>query len=207
MVDAKLAYASGSTVPMLEASSVELPPLQPEAKEEAPDVTEAPATEDAEDDKAAEIKEEKELEIEEKAEKELEESAETSEAKPEEAIQPEDEARPEEQMDVDVKEEPVDVKEATPPPSGPGRLPSSLFIGDLSLVALKKRLASQSIETEFGGEGVLVCKPGDKTKSGNTRVVVRKLGEGRVVLEGSVSMIYFAVRKELYGSYAQVTTV
>lgn len=190
MVDAKLAYASGSTVPMLETANTELPPLPTEAKEE-PDVTEAPATEDAEDDKAAEA------------------AAEAADAEGAAAEEP---AVKTEIMEADVKEEPIEqVQDITKAePSGPGHLPSSLFIGDLRLLALKTRLASQSISAAFAGEGVLVCgsiEASGKAKAGNSIVVVRKLGEGRVILEGSISTTYFAVRKELYSSYAHVTTV
>jgi cleavage and polyadenylation specificity factor subunit 2 len=92
-------------------------------------------------------------------------------------------------------------------------LPSSLFVGDLRLAALKARLAAKSIPAEFAGEGVLICGPGvsleraegDDLKGGSI-VAVRKLAEGSIVLEGSVGKVYFDVRRELYGGLAQVAT-
>ena len=95
-------------------------------------------------------------------------------------------------------------REAQAPPSGPLTLPSSLFIGDLRLLALKNRLGTLGIPAQFAGEGVLVCGPGVEPGAKGSIVAVRKLEEGRVVLEGPVSGTYFAVRRELYGSYAQV---
>ena len=47
-----------------------------------------------------------------------------------------------------------DASERTLPP-----LPPSLWIGDLKLAALKRRLAAASIPAAFAGEGVLVCGP------------------------------------------------
>lgn len=203
MVDGKLAYASGSTVPLLEAPSVELPPLQVEVKEETGDAPEA-AAEAAED-----------VTIEETGQAEIVTYAPATAEDAETAAD-----------DVVVKEEHVEpgpapapeavvVEESSQPigPHGPASLPGSLFIGDLRLLALKNRLATQKIDAQFAGEGVLVCGPGvtakaeGKSKAQGSMVVVRKLGEGQVVLEGAISRTYIAVRKELYGSYAQVTAM
>lgn len=95
-------------------------------------------------------------------------------------------------------------------PKLPPLLPSSLFVGDLRLASLKAKLTSLSIPAEFAGQGVLICGPGVPAKivgeeTSGEIVAVRKLAEGQIVLEGAVSSTYFAVRKELYGSYAQVT--
>lgn len=231
MVQGKLAYATGSTVPILEAADVTLPPLQAEVKvEEEADARagkEAGTTQGGATEPAPEAGAEAKLE-----------AAEVTEA-PAAAADAEagadaEAADGEAGAEGDVKAEPIDVdaaveveadepvidaahslaaREADAPPSGPLALPSSLFIGDLRLLALKNRLGTLGIPAQFAGEGVLVCGPGVETtgKSANGRgtgtgsiVAVRKLEEGRVVLEGPVSGTYFAVRKELYGSYAQV---
>lgn len=195
MVDGKLAYASGSTVPLLEAPSVELPPVQAEVKDE-------PAEEVAE---AAE-------------DVTMEETGKPDVITDEPAIAADEETAADEAV---VKEEPVELEAELPVavesqpigPTGPTALPGSLFIGDLRLLALKNRLATQKIDAQFAGEGVLVCGPGvtaraeGTSKAHGSMVVVRKLGEGQVVLEGAISRTYFAVRNELYGSYAQVTAM
>ncbi|WVQ80726.1 hypothetical protein IAT38_002831 [Cryptococcus sp. DSM 104549] len=91
-------------------------------------------------------------------------------------------------------------------------LPTSTFIGDLRLALLKHRLSTLTppIPAEFAGEGVLVCGEGiqaaQEGKEGGAAgvVAVRKMGEGRIVLEGSIGKVYYAVRKELYGGLARV---
>ncbi|ORY31385.1 beta-lactamase-like protein [Naematelia encephala] len=92
----------------------------------------------------------------------------------------------------------------------PKSLPGSLFVGDLRLAQLKSRLASLSIPAEFAGEGVLICGPGinagDQASAGSI-VAVRKLENGRIVLEGAVGKVYGAVRKEVYGGFARVAGV
>jgi cleavage and polyadenylation specificity factor subunit 2 len=212
MVDGKLAYASGSTVPLLEAPSVELPPMA-EVKEEPEAVAEAEAEE------AARAKAEAEADAPEAAAEAAEDVA-MEEGKPdivtdepataadEETAADEVAVKAEPEIEVEPEAEPeaeVVMVESDKPvgPSGPAPLPGSLFIGDLRLLALKSRLAGQKIDAQFAGEGVLVCG----TEGKGSMVVVRKLGEGQVVLEGAVSKTYFAVRKELYGSYAQVTAM
>lgn len=198
MVDGKLAYASGSTVPLLEAPSVELPPMA-EVKEEP----EAVAVAEAEAEAGAEAEAEKPVEVAEAAEDVAMEEGKPDVVTDEPATAADEETAADE---VAVKEEPEpEVVETEMPvgPSGPASLPGSLFIGDLRLLALKSRLAGQKIDAQFAGEGVLVCG----TEGKGSMVVVRKLGEGQVVLEGAVSRTYFAVRRELYGSYAQVTAM
>jgi len=114
--------------------------------------------------------------------------------------------------EIIVKSEPVDNPSTAlipnhEPKSTP-QLPGSMFIGDLRLTVLKTRLASLGIPAEFAGEGVLICGPGvvdiateEKKKE---IVAVRKLAQGKIVLEGSIGRVYFDVRKELYAGYAQV---
>jgi len=159
MLDGKIAFSAGSTVPTLEASSVSIPPAQKEVK-------------------------------------------------------PEEEGNGVYEDVVMVKTEPS--ASPSPPPvalkptkaeSSPATLPGSLFVGDLRLARLKARLASLSIPAEFAGEGVLVCGPGihqGADAKGGSIVAVRKLEEGKIVLEGGVGMVYFAVRRELYSGFARV---
>jgi cleavage and polyadenylation specificity factor subunit 2 len=117
-----------------------------------------------------------------------------------------------------VKTEPADPdveivtsKAALAPEPAPS-LPSSLFVGDLRLAALKARLNALDIPAEFAGEGVLVCGPGVRAQmeqgpaavKPGSMVAVRKVGEGEVVVEGSAGRVYWDVRREVYGSLALV---
>ncbi|KAJ1309040.1 hypothetical protein OPQ81_004721 [Rhizoctonia solani] len=82
-------------------------------------------------------------------------------------------------------------------------LPWSTMIGDLRLTALKTRLGVLGIAAEFIGEGVLVC--GTRTSGTLDDVVaVRKTGRGQVVVEGSISDVYYTVRREVYDLHALV---
>ncbi|KZT62102.1 hypothetical protein CALCODRAFT_522464 [Calocera cornea HHB12733] len=92
---------------------------------------------------------------------------------------------------------------AMPPPQ---ILPQTTLIGDLRLTALKARLSALGITADFAGEGVLICGLSQAGKEGtdNDVVSVRKMGGGRVEVEGNVSDVYYTVRRELYGLYAQV---
>ena len=126
------------------------------------------------------------------------------------AVAEEDETEPAAVME-DVKPDITEIEKTSDrDPKLPPLLPSSLFVGDLRLASLKAKLSSLSIPAEFAGQGVLICGPGVPAKivgeeTSGEIVAVRKLAEGQIVLEGAVSSTYFAVRKELYGSYAQVT--
>lgn len=84
-------------------------------------------------------------------------------------------------------------------------LPHSTLIGELKLTALKARLAMVGIQADLVGEGVLIC---GKRSSGSTTledaVAVKKTGRGKVEMEGSVSDVYYAVRKEVYNLHALV---
>lgn len=82
-------------------------------------------------------------------------------------------------------------------------LPWSTMIGDLKLTALKTRLGVLGIAAEFIGEGVLVC--GSRTSGSLDDVVaVRKTARGQVVVEGSISDVYYTVRREVYDLHALV---
>ncbi|CAE6522625.1 unnamed protein product [Rhizoctonia solani] len=82
-------------------------------------------------------------------------------------------------------------------------LPWSTMIGDLRLTALKTRLGVLGIAAEFIGEGVLVC--GTRTSGSLDDVVaVRKTARGQVVVEGSISDVYYTVRREVYDLHALV---
>ncbi|KAL0570092.1 hypothetical protein V5O48_011867 [Marasmius crinis-equi] len=85
-------------------------------------------------------------------------------------------------------------------------LPNSTMIGELKLTALKSRLTAVGIHAELIGEGVLICgatKSDGASELENT-VAVRKSGVGKVELEGNVSDVYYAVRKEIYNLHALV---
>ncbi|ODN95264.1 cleavage and polyadenylation specificity factor subunit 2 [Cryptococcus wingfieldii CBS 7118] len=133
-----------------------------------------------------------------------------------------EEAEGDEAAEEDVKPSAAELeappKEATPPPSAPTvsnlplTLPTSTFIGDLRLARLKYRLSllDPPIPAEFAGEGVLICGPGvvaEEKRKGGQVVAVRKVGEGRIVVEGSVGRIYGEVRKAVYGGLARVDSV
>ena len=85
-------------------------------------------------------------------------------------------------------------------------LPQSTMIGELKLTALKARLAKVGVQAELIGEGVLICGP---TKRGSSEAVehtvaVKKTTRGRVELEGTISDVYYVVRKEIYNLHALV---
>jgi cleavage and polyadenylation specificity factor subunit 2 len=63
------------------------------------------------------------------------------------------------------------------------------------------------IAAEFAGEGVLICGPGiqkGQQAKGGSVVAVRKLGEGEIVMEGGLGRTYETVRRELYRGFARV---
>ncbi|KAJ3290511.1 cleavage and polyadenylation specificity factor subunit 2 [Rhizoclosmatium sp. JEL0117] len=67
-----------------------------------------------------------------------------------------------------------------------------VIVGDVKLSEFRKLLVSKGFETEFVS-GVLVV---------NRSIMVRKSQQGRLVLEGSLSPDYYAVRKLLYAEHA-----
>ena len=151
MVEGKIAFSAGSTVPTLEASNVVIPQAQTKVEDDAD--TDMPL------------------------------------------------------VKLEPGTEPASSK-LVATERGHARLPDSLFVGDLRLASLKARLAALAIPAEFAGEGLLVCGPGihqGKEAKGGSMVAVRKLNEGRIVLEGSVGKVYFDVRRELYSGFAMVT--
>ncbi|GJJ07412.1 hypothetical protein Clacol_001614 [Clathrus columnatus] len=87
-------------------------------------------------------------------------------------------------------------------------LPRSTMIGDLKLTVLKTRLMTIGIPAEFAGEGVLVCGAAASKEIQNDNitdtVAVRKLGRGKVIIEGTISKVYYAVRKEVYDLHALI---
>lgn len=86
-------------------------------------------------------------------------------------------------------------------------LPQSTMIGDLKLTTLKARLAAAGIQTEFAGEGILVYFD-RRSVEGEGKIVplvaIRKSAEGRVELEGTVSEMYYTIRKQIYDLHALV---
>ncbi|KAL8287338.1 hypothetical protein RQP46_003790 [Phenoliferia psychrophenolica] len=103
----------------------------------------------------------------------------------------------------------------------------SLFIGDLRLTLLKEKLRERNIPSEFAGEGVLVCGPAppesymlsggrvmdprkgrqgtadEAREAAGGKVAVKKLGRGRLVIEGSPGETYYLVRQVVYSLHAQ----
>lgn len=69
-----------------------------------------------------------------------------------------------------------------------------LFIGDVRLTELKNLLTQQGIETEFQGDGVLVC---------DNQVAVRKNERGgQLLIEGNIGRTYRKVRQLIYSQHA-----
>ncbi|WFD00072.1 hypothetical protein MYAM1_002818 [Malassezia yamatoensis] len=87
--------------------------------------------------------------------------------------------------------------------------PTTLYIGDLKLTALKASLARQHrIRADFAGEGVLVCdgapSTGRRASDVNRSVTVKKQGTGQVVIEGNLSAGLRRIRESVYNLCAQV---
>ena len=66
------------------------------------------------------------------------------------------------------------------------------MIGELKLTAIKSRLVSVGVQAEFVGEGFL-------------RVICSAIGSSPEGLSGSVSEVYYIVRREIYNLRALVT--
>jgi cleavage and polyadenylation specificity factor subunit 2 len=197
MVEGKIAFQMGSTVPTLERAELVLP-----RKEEEVEVKQEPVDAGA----AQVVEADSKIEIETKK------------------VPPTDDAA--DQVELDAAEAPklapISITDGRPsPPKRPRRtpasrpvhpLPSSLFIGDLRLTVLRTRLQALTppMPAEFAGSGILVCGPGvlgladqGVVKAGSI-VAVRK-GDSGVEIEGSVGSVYDLVKKEVYGSFAQVS--
>lgn len=69
-----------------------------------------------------------------------------------------------------------------------------LFVGDVKLAHVKQFLQEQGHVAELIGEGVLLC---------DGLVTVKKIGGGKVILEGGVSQEFYDVRKIVYDSIAE----
>lgn len=84
-------------------------------------------------------------------------------------------------LNKDIKMMPLEsAKElAAAPRSNP------LLVGDIKLAELKKKLIAQGHKAEFRAEGVLVC---------DDKVAVRKIGEGRLSIEGGVSSEFYETK-------------
>lgn len=80
--------------------------------------------------------------------------------------------------------------------------PTSLYIGDLKLTALKLRLQTLGVRADFAGEGVLVCS--SREDEGEV-VAVRKLDKGRVEVEGNgFGEVFYTVKREVANLHAVV---
>lgn len=86
------------------------------------------------------------------------------------------------------------------------KLPQSTLIGDLKLTALKSRLTSQNVQTEFAGEGVLLCRNKETEENPDSIVSVRKMADGKVELEGTISDLYYVVRRTIYDLHALISS-
>lgn len=82
------------------------------------------------------------------------------------------------------------------------------MIGELKLTALKARLATVGVQAELIGEGVLICgaaaRRGSSSDGLEDSVAVKKLGRGKIELEGAVSEVYYIVRREVYNLHALI---
>ncbi|OCF33419.1 cleavage and polyadenylation specificity factor subunit 2 [Kwoniella heveanensis BCC8398] len=225
MIDGKIAFAPGSTVPVLETSD-RVKPLPVEAidsdsNEKKPGevvemtttgagagagaVTEEPAAQTSAEDGGGQVKSEPE--------------------EPLAATQPTEVEDVNSAIQSEPERQPLKPAETVAPSSSAMKttLPTSLFIGTLRLTSLKSRLSNltPSIPSEFAGEGILLCGPGilalteqnqgddnddtkKKSKSKGGVVAVKKVGEGGVVLEGTVGRVWDIVRREVQGALARV---
>jgi cleavage and polyadenylation specificity factor subunit 2 len=200
MVEGKIAFQMGSTVPTLERADLVLP-----RKEEEVEVKQEPIeTKTVEPVQSVELdsKIDEARETEAKLGKGETDTTETITNSTPTTVDVTDERRP----------SPPKRPRRTPASRPTHALPSSLFIGDLRLTVLRTRLQALTppMPAEFAGSGILVCGPGvlalaDKgvVKAGSI-VAVRK-GDQGVEIEGSVGSVYDLVKKEVYGSFAQVS--
>ncbi|KAG4303863.1 hypothetical protein PORY_002717 [Pneumocystis oryctolagi] len=69
-----------------------------------------------------------------------------------------------------------------------------LFVGDVKLTQVKQSLQERGHIAELIGEGILLC---------DGLVTVKKIGGGKVVLEGGVCQEYYDVRKIVYDSIVE----
>lgn len=220
MVNGKIAFQMGSTVPTLERAELVLARKEEEVVESKPEIEAVPPPIAAITNGESAPDEPQPTEASAVADGEVIDAD----------VKPDISRDPSLPIENGTAEEPVAVELArtptpTPAPSRtianrstrrPLPLPASLFIGDLRLTALRARLQALTppIPAEFAGSGILICGPGvlalanqekggEGVKAGSI-VAVRK-GERGVEIEGSVGGVYDLVRKEVYGSFAQVS--
>lgn len=231
MVDGKIAFSMGSTVPTLERGELVLPirreeevmEIKPDPASTTTTVTplaiEAPAAEQSTEKPAEQDAVPIEVDGAADSVPVPEAEADTTVVKSEPTDQAEQSIiipdAPEAEQEIVPIKTPRDITRRRQTRALP--LPTSLFIGDLRLTLLRTRLQSLTppIPAEFAGSGVLICGPGvlalanqengagGEVKAGSI-VAVRK-GEKGVEIEGSVGGVYDLVRKEVYGSFAQVS--
>ncbi|KAI9205526.1 beta-lactamase-like protein [Polychytrium aggregatum] len=78
-----------------------------------------------------------------------------------------------------------------------------LLVGDVKLSEFRKVLQAEGYQTEFVEGGVLrVVASGTANAAPQGALAVRKLGLGKLVLEGPLSPQYFKVRRLLYSQHA-----
>ncbi|WRT67711.1 uncharacterized protein IL334_004683 [Kwoniella shivajii] len=202
MIDGKIAFAPGSTVPVLEAAEMVKPlPIEtaPEEEQNEKKVMVEASSMERKDDDDTEMTSEPAKEA-------------TVETAQDEANNVSTKSEP------DVAEEAIDHTKLTiaapqlqPVKVTPSQLPTSLYIGTLRLSSLKSYLSTLNppIPAEFAGEGILLCGPGlqttegEKVKSGSI-IVVKKVGEGGIVVEGTVGKVYDLVSKSVSEQLARV---
>ncbi|WWD04790.1 hypothetical protein V865_002861 [Kwoniella europaea PYCC6329] len=191
MIDGKIAFAPGSTVPVLESSELVKPlPIEEEQAE-----------------KKVETIQDGDVEMTSEPAKEA-----TEETAQDDQVQVK--AEPEEAKDTDVNEV-VTTKKKVPVPYhiAKSSVPTSLYIGTLRLTSLKSNLTNlkPSIPSEFAGEGTLLCGPGlltppeEKVKSGSV-VLVKKIGDNGIVVEGTIGRVYDLVVGAVKDELARVNS-
>ncbi|WWC70688.1 uncharacterized protein I206_104639 [Kwoniella pini CBS 10737] len=202
MIDGKIAFAPGSTVPVLEASEL-VKPLPIEATIEEEPENKAASGEVSEGD--------------------VEMTTEPAKEATDDTVQ-------DEQVNVKIEPETEVIKEDIKPDLEQLEslrktktkgyeipklsIPSSLLIGTLRLNSLKNHLTNLkplSIPCEFAGEGILICGPGlqtpenEKVKSGSI-ISIKKMGENGIVIEGTIGKIYDLVVKAVKSELASVNS-
>jgi len=213
MVEGKIAFQMGSTVPTLERAELVIPRKEEEVevKPEPMDVPSEVGPTQAVDAQPIEKESKMEVEVDEALPESAGNDVHTAETEDTKATEP---AEP---IVIASEEPPAKRQRIRTPASRPTLpLPSSLFIGDLRLTVLRTRLQALTppMPAEFAGSGILVCGPGvlalaSQGEKGNvvkagSIVAVRK-GDQGVEIEGSVGSVYDLVKKEVYGSFAQVS--
>ena len=212
MVEGKIAFQMGSTVPTLERAELVIPRKEEEVevKPEPMDVPSEVGPTQAVDAQPIEADSKVEVEVDGAQPESAGNDVKTAETEDTKATEP---AEP----ILVASEEPLAKRQRirTPASRPTLPLPSSLFIGDLRLTVLRTRLQALTppMPAEFAGSGILVCGPGvlalaNQGEKGNvvkagSIVAVRK-GDQGVEIEGSVGSVYDLVKKEVYGSFAQV---